>query len=326
MIFQCKNCGGNVVYDPEKKEMRCPYCNSSNSEAEKPGTGLVCAGCGGELPAGDFTSACKCSYCGSYNIIEERVQGEYTPHLVLPFRFGKKAAKEKIIDQFKKKRFLPSTFLNDAYLEKMEGNYVPFFLYDYLCRYHFSGTGKKLRVWISGSTEYTETSLYNVERNMDVDFSKIPVDASIRMEDGMMDLLEPYDYQALEAFQEKYLSGYLAERFSIDAQELSVRAKEKAESDVKQMAKNTMGGYQSIHTNYEQTDFDLKDTKYSLLPVWSYKYDYGGKKYCFHLNGQTGKLVGEAPISYKKVGAYSGTMFAGLFVIFYLISMILEVF
>ena len=325
MIFQCENCGGNVVYDPEKGKMHCPYCDSSDSEAGKTGSGLVCAGCGGQLPAGDFASACKCSYCGSYNIIEERVQGEYTPHLVLPFQFGKKTAKERIIEQFKKKRFLPSTFLSDAYLERMEGTYVPFFLYDYFCRYRFEGTGKKVRVWTVGDTEYTETSLYKVERNMNVDFSKIPVDASIKMEDGMMDLLEPYDYQALEAFQEKYLSGFLAERFNMDSDELSVRAREKAKSDAKQLARNTMKGYQSIHTNYEQADLDLKDTQYSLFPVWSYQYDYGGKKYCFHLNGQTGKLVGQAPVSYKKAAAYSTTVFMGVLAVFYLIGMILEV-
>lgn len=325
MIFKCENCGGNAIYAPEKAGMYCPYCGNRETEAKEPGKGLVCAGCAAPLEVTDFTSACKCKYCGSYNIIEERVEGEYTPHLVLPFRLGKKEAKNRIVEQFKKKRFLPSTFLNDAYLEKMEGNYVPFFLYDYLCRYHFEGTGKKIRIWRTGDTEYTETSIFQIERNLDIDFSKIPVDASYAMEDGMMDLLEPYDYSALENFQEKYLSGFLAERYNTDYETLSVRAKAKAKSDAEHMARNTMEGYQSIEANNQMADLELKEINYSLLPVWSYQYEYGGKKYKFHLNGQTGKLVGEAPISYKKVAAYSGTMFACIFTILNLIRMILEV-
>ena len=32
MIFKCKNCGGNVVYSPERKKMFCPFCESEDSE------------------------------------------------------------------------------------------------------------------------------------------------------------------------------------------------------------------------------------------------------------------------------------------------------
>ena len=35
---------------------------------------------------------------------------------------------------------------------------------------------------------------------MDADFDKVPVDASFVMDDGEMDLMEPYAYQELEDF------------------------------------------------------------------------------------------------------------------------------
>lgn len=325
MIFKCVNCGGNVIYSPEKGCMYCPHCDSEDSAEKVQGTDFTCISCGAPLETGEFTSACKCKYCGSYAILEERVGGEFTPHLVLPFKVGKKQAKEKIIEQFKKKRFIPSDFLSEARLEKMEGNYVPFFMYDYDCKYHFEGIGKKVRVWRSGNTEYTETSLFKVERNMDIDFAGIPVDASTAMDDNMMDLIEPYDYKALERFEDKYLSGFLAERYNMSADELSERARGKAKKDAESMMKNTITGYGSVKTEVDQADFDLKGTQYSLLPVWSYQYEYGDKKYEFHLNGQTGKLVGEPPISSKKVAAYSATTFALVFALLNFIRMILEV-
>ena len=65
MIFQCRNCGGNVIYSPEKKGMYCPFCDSENSEQRKDGEGdiRICPNCGGEVPAEEFTSASQCPYC-----------------------------------------------------------------------------------------------------------------------------------------------------------------------------------------------------------------------------------------------------------------------
>ena len=37
MIFRCKNCGGNVVYSPERKKMFCPFCESEDSEEREDG-------------------------------------------------------------------------------------------------------------------------------------------------------------------------------------------------------------------------------------------------------------------------------------------------
>ena len=73
----------------------------------------------------------------------------------------------------------------------MEGIYVPFWLYDYGADYDFAGEGTRVRTWRSGDTEYTETSYFEVIRQMDVDFDRIPVDASIAMDDGIMDLMGP---------------------------------------------------------------------------------------------------------------------------------------
>lgn len=32
MLFRCRNCGGNVVYSPEKGKMYCPHCEGIDSE------------------------------------------------------------------------------------------------------------------------------------------------------------------------------------------------------------------------------------------------------------------------------------------------------
>ena len=46
------------------------------------------------------------------------------------------------------------------------------------------------------------------------------------------------------------------------------------------------------------------------MPVWQYLYRYKGKVYQYHVNGQTGKVVGTTPVSMTKVISYSISVFA----------------
>ena len=225
MIFKCKNCGGNSVYNPEKKMMYCPHCESEDSQEKLDGVGLAqCGNCGAPMDVPDHTSAMKCESCGSYHIFEERITGEYAPHLILPFEISKNQAVAILKKEFGKRVFTPSGFLSNASIEKMEGSYAPFFLYDFHADARYSAQGTKVRSWSSGDYRYTETSYFAIERDMDVEFDNIPVDASVRLEDSTMDLLEPYDYKALEAFKEQYMSGFEGEIYTDNAITLQERA------------------------------------------------------------------------------------------------------
>jgi hypothetical protein len=266
-----------------------------------------------------------CAHCGSYIIFEERTQGEYEPHLILPFKLGKKDAQELIRKEFGKKPFLPDDFLSDAKMSEMEGMYVPYFMYDFSCDYHMTGTGRKVRTWRSGNKEFTETSIYNVKRHMKVFFEKIPVDASIAMPDDAMDMVEPYAYGELEPFQAKYMSGFEAEKYNMSQSELEPRAKKKARENATRLMNETLSDYTSIGDREENVQMDTNDTKYSLLPVWNYSYTYKGKSYPFKLNGQSGKISGEPPISKAKVVGYSATIFLSILAMGGLFNLIMGV-
>lgn len=328
MIFSCKNCGGNVVYSPEQFKMYCPYCGSLES-GEKKTTGkslTTCISCGGEIEVSDFTAASRCPYCDSYIIYDERVTGEYTPHLILPFKIGKEATKKLLRTKFKSSVFAPDDFLTDARLNSMEGMYVPFWMYDYHANCHFDGEGTKVRHWCSGDKEYTETSVYHVVRDMEVDFDKLPADASEAMPDSVMDLMEPYDYKALETFKEEYMSGFYAERYNKEAALYEDRAKDKAKDAATKLLRQSISGYNvGAAAGGMQVQVQNEKISYALLPVWIYRYKYINAEYCFHINGQTGKIVGKVPISKKKVLGYGATVFASVTAIMAMISQILTV-
>lgn len=306
--------------------MYCPYCDSIDCEEPAPGEGMNhCINCGGELDGGDYKSAVKCEHCGSYVIFEERTGGQYEPHLIIPFKISKKQAQDLVKKEFGKKPFLPSDFLSEGKMNLMEGMYVPYFMYDFDCNYQFRGTGHVVRTWRSGDTEYTETSVFRVERDMQVGFDKVPVDASIAMADDIMDLLEPYGYNDLEPFQMKYMSGFSAEKYNMPSSELEPRATAKAKKDAKELMDKTLSRYTAIVERSDNVNFKTVNDNYSLLPVWNYNYDYKGKTYLFKINGQTGKMSGKPPISIPKVIAYSATVFAGMAAIGNLLCLILGV-
>ena len=325
MIFKCKNCGGNAVYAPEKGKMYCPHCESTDSEERFDDNSMVqCVNCGAPLQISEYTSAWKCEHCGSYLILNERVEGGYEPQLLLPFYVSRQAAVAAMEQEFSRRLFAPSDFMSTKSLEKMEGVYVPFWLYDFDADYDFAGEGTKVRTWRSGDTEYTETSYYEVIRRMDVDFDRIPVDASYAMEDGCMDLMEPYDYRALVDFAPKYMSGFLGEIYNQGAAELSERAREKAKEASVQLLQESISGYTTVRPYHKNLNLQGKKTSYALMPVWQYDYRYRGKVYRYHVNGQTGKVIGVTPVSKARVIGYGASVFAAVTAICYMAVHVLE--
>ena len=319
MIFKCVNCGGNVVYSPEKKKMFCPYCDSEDSQEIKYvkwGQLTVCPDCNGVIPVQEYTAATRCPYCDNYIVLDERVEGEFLPKQIIPFQLGKETVKQSMREKFKKKVFAPTDFLSEVRLETMEGNYVPFWFFDYDVNADYQGEGRKVRSWTSGNTEYTETSYYDVRRNLDIHFRDIPVDASIPMPDAVMDLMEPYDYKQLTGFDPKYLSGFVAERYNMPAADLEKRARTKMGDDTKELMQQQLTGYGSIKEIRNAAGVLREEQNYGLLPVWKYLYRYKGQDYPFYINGQTGKIVGEVPLSAAKVWAYAGTLWICLSIIF----------
>jgi len=286
---------------------------------------VTCGSCGAPIDIKEHTSATKCPNCGNYFILDERVSGQFTPHLIIPFKIGKEKAKELLKSKFSSSPFTPSGFMTNASLDKIEGNYVPFFMYDYHSDMRYQAIGTKVRTWTTGSYQYTETSYYDISREMEADFDKIPVDASIAMDDKLMDLLEPFNYSQLEEHQNKYLSGFLAEKYNIGERELTPRAEEKVKRDSKEMLESTVSGYVTI-TNVHETISPLKKAvDYALLPVWEYIFSYMGKEYKYQVNGQTGKVLGETPVSKGKVAAYGCCVFALTAIAGFLIRAILMV-
>ena len=71
----------------------------------------------------------------------------------------------------------------------------------------------------------------------------------------------------------------------------------------------SLSNFKAMITIDKKVEVNKRQTEYMLMPVWKYLYTYRGKEYNCYINGQTGKVIGEAPFSKGKLVAFSGMAF-----------------
>ena len=128
----------------------------------------------------------------------------------------------------------------------------------------------------------------------------VPVDASSKMPDAHMDSIEPFDYSEMKTFSTAYLAGYMADKYDVSKEESENRADLRVANTIESMVNNTAIGYTTCVANNRAVNVKHKKAKYVLLPVWMLSTRWNGNNYLFAMNGQTGKFIGDLPISSKK--------------------------
>ena len=336
--YKCPNCGGPLTFDASGQDFGCEFCQSHfteaqlknafpEKEAEEPTrpqseaadafaehTSLYsCPSCGAQIMAEDTTAATFCYYCHGPVILSGRLSGEYRPSKVIPFRHDKEAA----LDGFKawraKKWFVPGEFKSGSQLEKIAGVYIPFWLADCRLNAGMHAIGKKIRTWVSGDYQYTETREFDVRRRAFVSFHGIPADGSSKTDDRLMEAIEPFNYREAKDFTMSYLSGYLAEKYDVQKEAVLPRIRERSDQAAAGVLRDSISGYSSVVVSSTDISFADLQWQYVLLPVWLLTYKHKDKNYFFAMNGQTGKMVGIPPLSIPKMLGFAGILMAAVF-------------
>jgi DNA-directed RNA polymerase subunit RPC12/RpoP len=356
--YKCPSCGGALAFDSKEQQMKCPYCDSvfdveavrafNDALEQEPkdhygwetydqstGSGdwksseldsmiaYSCPSCGGEIVADKNTAATSCPYCGNHAIISQKLTGMLRPDYVIPFKLDKKAAQEALAGFYKGKPLLPKSFAGQNRIEEITGIYVPFWLFD--CATHAGIQYKATRVhhWSDSKYDYTKTDTYQIFREGGMKFEKVPVDGSRKMEDTYMEAIEPYDYNAAVEFQSAYLSGYLADKYDVDAESAKPRANARIKQSVEKAFAATVTGYATCVPEHVRVAFSDGSVRYALMPVWMLNTKYKDKIYTFAMNGQTGKLIGSLPVSWGKFWAWFIGIFVGASALGFLIQSLL---
>lgn len=343
--YKCPACTAPLQFAAETGRLQCDYCMSSftveeiellHGEANERAANAAqnaheqamyddlwgedaahmraysCPSCGAELICDDTTAATGCPYCSNPAVVPGQFKGVRRPDYVIPFKINKQQAVETLKQHCKGKPFLPKAFKTEHHIQEVKGVYVPFWLFDGEADADVKYTATRSTRVHRGDDEIITTHHYAIHRAGTVEFRRIPVDGSTKMPDEYMDAIEPYDYDDLKPFAMAYLPGFLADKFDVDADKSFGRAEERIRNSAYDSMRETVGFYETVIPVHSEADIRRGDTHYALMPVWLLNTKYRDRDYLFAVNGQTGKMVGELPMSRGRFWAWFAGITAGL--------------
>lgn len=335
--YKCPACTGPLQFKGSSGQMECEYCGSTygvdeieklyeeandkavdakakadakdgevdweytSSEWKEDGIKAYnCPSCGAELLCDDNTAAGSCPYCGNPTVVPGQFAGTLKPDFVVPFKLDKEHAISALKSHYKGKPLLPKSFTDGNHIEEIKGVYVPFWLYDGTSDGNVLFEATKSHSRRRGKEEVTITEYYDVVRAGNMAFEKIPADASSKMPDDLMDSIEPYDYKDMKPFSKAYLTGYMADKYDVEAKDNAGRAITRATESTKRAFERDIQGFDTISVKKANINVEQGKVSYAMMPVWMLNTKWNGQDYLFAMNGQTGKMVGDLPSDKKK--------------------------
>ncbi len=351
--YKCPNCGGPLEFSSEKQKLCCPFCDSEYTVEEFNAAPLqttvseddswngvieagqwddselaglaeyICRSCGGTILTDKTTASAACPYCDNPVVMNDQVSDTLRPEYVIPFKLNKDAARAEFEKHLLGKKLLPKAFTEDNHIDEIKGIYVPYWIFDADVDAKFSYDAKTENTWKENDEEVTETKTFKLFRRGTLRFEAIPVDASVKMPDDLMESIEPFDLSEAAAFNPGYLAGYSADRYSIGTDETIERARERLERSTRDIFLDTVSEYTDVQETFSQIIPDIQ-ARYVLYPVWILNTVWNDKTYTFAMNGQTGKFVGDLPIDQSAYRKWFAVYGAGIAAAIYLLANLLH--
>lgn len=338
--LNCNGCGALLHFAPGTHNLQCDYCGASNPIQPKnndqtiytfdyeeflAGIGTAqpsetlkqvsCKNCGSQTALDSFVTSDQCPFCTAPLVLLPRDGQQYVePHYILPFAI----TQQQGIDAFKKwikglwwsPGDLAKKLVNDA--TGLKGVYLPHWAYDSDTVTDYTGqrgdyyyTTETYTETVDGRTEtktrqVRHTSWSYVSGRVYVDFRDIMVAASSSLPEKTLTKLEPWNFNMLVNFDERYMSGFRSETYRLDPEAGFGKATIQMEPEIREAIRLDIGGDEQ-QINSTDTEYLNKGIKYLMLPVWVSAYKYNNKVYQFTVNASTGEVIGQRPLSALKI-------------------------
>lgn len=343
--YPCASCGGMMVFHPKTQKLRCEHCGTETdiesvthapeehdfTSAPRPeqmdwgmATRVIrCQSCGAETLLEKGATAQFCAFCGSPQITEDVSAAGIAPESLVPFSVDESAANTAFRQWLSKRHFAPGALQNAARQGKLRGIYLPHWTYD--ARTSSSYTGREGHHYYETET-YTETENgKTVTKTRQVqktrwsrtsgfvsrDFDDVLVRGSRHVDMGLLNGIQPFDLRKLTRYAPQFLSGFLSEKASVSLDEGWADAKLIIDNAIHDDCRDDILSHadeadvDDVHTSYRGITYKLM-----LLPVWMTSYTFKNKHYQIMVNGQTGRVKGESPLSALKVALLTGGILA----------------
>ncbi len=332
--FSCEGCGAPLRYSPVTDSLRCEFCSNiepislsdevieeydfyealeflGRDRAKEITKEVKCNKCAVTFELNPYSISSNCPYCGTPAITD--FVKEITPKSILPFSITEDEATMRFQKWLGSLWFAPSKLKELATGDKkLVGYYLPHWTYDSQTYSRYRGQRGTIyyvtverRVIVDGREQLVRQREARikwtpVEGAVSNSFDDVTVGASKTISHAILESLSPWDTTKLLPYDEKYLSGFESEEYTIGLDNGFEFAKIKMDRVIYRDIRRDIGG--------DQQRIDFVDTKHSnttyknaLFPVWVAEFKWRGKIYNYAINGQSGEVVGERPYSIVKI-------------------------
>ena len=336
----CEACGSPV----EPHDRFCPACGNPSAsgepdaeatiqEQQPPQKFFACKNCGAEVATDPDQRSYTCAFCDSTYVVEFTPEAteRQRPEFVIGFGVTRDKAAEKFDSWLRENSwFRPGDLASARIAEKLRGVYLPFWSFSTLAESRWSASigeywwkTETYTTTVNGKTvtktrRVRHTEWWNLSGEHHRYYSGYLVSGSRGLAQQDADRIKPFQLPALKRYRPYFLAGWLAEEYSIERDEaLQTCRREFHRREQQNVADFLPGDTHSdlrVSTNFSQTNSDL-----ILLPVYLLAYQYKDKLYRFMINGQTGKVAGDKPLSWVRIGIAIGAGLAlvGLLVLLF---------
>ncbi len=336
LTYKCPNCDAGLLFDADTQRFRCEFCCSDFDEQELADTRAAeaeerareaderfrdevdeyyCPSCGAEVIVDKSTAADFCYYCHNPIVMSGKMTGAMRPSKIIPFKLSREEAKEKFLAYAKSKWFVPKNYFKPEQIDKMMGVYYPFWVTDADTDAAMNAIGKTIRTWRSGDYKYTETRSFSVYRQGRIHFEDITTSALSSEDKAMLEGILPYPLDEYRDFSMPYLQGFVAKKRDIERESIGGEVKGRMNSYAETLLRDTAPGYNVFDVRNLDVAILSSHWEYSLMPIWMLTYKKKDKTYVYAMNGSTGKLYGELPVSIPKLLLLFGGVLLAAFIV-----------
>lgn len=282
---------------------------------------IICPACGAETIYDSHQTSGCCPYCGSTQVTPANDKKTIAPTGVIIFSVDSKQAAGYFKDWIKGKLFCKSDAKELAKPDKLHGVYVPYWTFDSTACCDYTG---EYGIRTKNKEGQTHTDWYHTRGYYENNFDDVLVSGTSNQNRQLLKSVEPYkDTNHPLEYKPEYLAGFAAERYSIGPKEAWEEAKDDMHRELEEAIHKEIIRHHSADDT-RNIDFDPEyydiTYKYLLVPIWISSFKYGDKVYNFVVNGQTGKVGGDYPISWIKVSIAAILAILVLVGIFWLMS------
>ncbi|MBR3056809.1 MAG: hypothetical protein IKG93_02465 [Clostridiales bacterium] len=290
--YKCEDCNGEFIMKTANAKQGCPLCSAAALKDQGPVIGAM-------------------------------------PKRAIPFAHTKQQAEEMFLDYLRNNSAVGRTLATEENKALLHKAYVPCWIFTYEVVAHAKLTvtirnranESKTFLGINGTEAIAEQlsalrssfSRFQGRKGKNakdaanqpsehvtggvLSWQGIPFDATGILPESVISGLQPYDQSKLVNLSEKILGDTPVLAIKKDPIACMQEFMDRVKKWTRQMIMDAHSDSYDISYFQDKTDYPLGIGELVLFPIWYMKGDYSGREYFFSMNGQTGEVEANIPMS-----------------------------